>query len=145
MRPFSLAAPLVLLALPVLAQDQVPGGHFIENWDLDRDGSVTLEEATKKRDEIFTMFDQDESETLDGTEYDMFDETRAADMEMNGGGHRGPMAGVNEGMMREANDADGDGMVSRAEFLAYVPAWFEAMDRDADGLITTADFGPRRG
>lgn len=143
-----LAAPLAFLALPALAQQDAPGSHFILNWDLDQDAVVTLEEATQKREEIFVMFDQDENGFLDNAEYDLFDETRAADMELNGGGRAGhgqggPMAGVNQGMTREANDADGDGQVTRAEFMDHVPVWFVTMDRDEDGVLTTADFGPR--
>lgn len=50
--------------------------------------------------------------------------------------------GEDQGMMRAFNDADADGTVSRAEFLARVPDWFAQMDRNADGGVTTDDFGP---
>jgi Ca2+-binding EF-hand superfamily protein len=134
----------LVLPAAALAQQGVPGLHFIENWDLDGDGQVTLAEATEKRGEIFFMFDQDENGALDATEYDLFDETRQADMDANAGGHgNGPMRGVNEGMMRAFNDADGDGTVTRDEFLARVADWFAMMDRSGDGVVTTDDFGPR--
>ena len=139
-----LAAPLSIP--PASAQQGVPGGHFIENWDLDRDGTVTPLEANTKRDELFTMFDADESGTLDSTEYDLFDETRDADMVTNAGGKgRGPMQPVVEGLVRGFNDTDGDGLVSREEFSARTSDWFPLMDRDGDGLVTPADFGPPRG
>lgn len=132
------------VAYPLTAQQGVPGGHFIENWDLDQDGQVTVEEATQKRGEIFYMFDQDENGSLDDVEYDLFDETRNADMQENAGGMNGPMRDVSEAMAREFNDENKDGLVTEAEFLARVPSWFELMDRNNDQLITTADFGPRK-
>jgi len=141
-----LRAALLATVLPTvtLAQQGVPGAHFIENWDLDGDGQVTLAEASEKRGEIFYMFDQDESGALDEAEYNLFDETRQADMDANEGGHgNGPMRAVNQGMMRAFNDADGDGVVTEAEFTARVEDWFNQMDRSGDGVITTDDFGPR--
>ena len=119
-----------------------PGAHFIENWDLDGDGQVTLAEAQEKRGDIFYMFDQDENDLLDSAEYDRFDETRKADMEANAGGHgKGNMAKVGKGMQRAFNDADGDGFVSKAEFSENSGAWFAMVDRSGDGVITTDDFG----
>jgi Ca2+-binding EF-hand superfamily protein len=73
-------------------------------------------------------------------EHDLFDEARAKDMAekgVGGGGNRNPA----NGMLREVTDADGDGSVSREEFMTAVPAWFKAMDRNGDGVVTTADFG----
>lgn len=130
-----------VFALPLAAQQGNPGGHFIENWDMDEDGQVTIAEATQKRDEIFYMFDQDEDGMLDDAEYDMFDETRVADMEENAGGAGGEMRGVSQAMTREFNDVDGDGTVSKEEFLSRVPDWFSMMDRNADNLISSEDFG----
>ena len=72
------------------------------------------------------------------------DETRQADMAENAGGFaKGPMQGVNQGLMRGFNDANGDGAVTEAEFLARVPDWFAAIDRNGDGALTTDDFDPR--
>lgn len=131
------------LAVPALAQqgDGVPGLHFIENWDDDGDGQVTLAEATQRRDDIFFMFDNDDNSVLDAAEYDVFDQTRADDMAVNGHG----MGPADEGMARQVADADGNGEVTKDEFLSVTPAWFARMDRNGDGVITTDDFGPRRG
>lgn len=133
------------LALPAAAQQGVPGAHFLENWDLNEDGQVTVAEATEKRGDVFYMFDQDENGTLDAAEYDLFDETRKADMEANAGGHNGQMRGVSQAMAREFNDVDKDGLVTEEEFLSQVPAWFLMMDRDGDNVLTTNDFGRQRG
>lgn len=141
-----LVATALIAGTAAFAQQGQPGAHFIENWDMDEDGQVTLAEAQEKRGEIFIMFDQDENGLLDAAEYDLFDETRQADMDENAGGHqKGQMRSVDQGMMREFNDANGDGQVTRDEFLANAETWFSMMDRNGDGVVTTDDFGGKNG
>lgn len=41
-------------------------------------------------------------------------------------------------------DGNGDGQVSRGEFLDGNAAWFKMHDRDGNGVLTAADFGPPR-
>ena len=178
MRVLPLTAALLLSATAVFAEETGPGGHFVTNWDLDTNGSVSLAEATERRGDIFTTFDADGDGMLSPAEYTAFDEARAADQanmreEMggegmgqgqgqgkghgqgkgmgqgkgkgkgHGDGHgKGPGNGEEQGMMRAFNDIDGDGLVSREEFLSRVPDWFAQMDRDGDGAIRTTDFGP---
>jgi Ca2+-binding EF-hand superfamily protein len=137
-RSIILAAGVALVGLPAIAQGK-PGAHFVENWDLDGDGAVTLAEATERRGDIFYTFDANEDGVLDATEHDDFDAARSADMEGQGGWH-GPNNPAN-GMLRTVTDADGDGQVSRDEFLGAVPEWFARMDRNGDGVVTTDDFG----
>lgn len=132
----------LLIATSAFAQQSQPGAHFVENWDMNGDGQVTLAEAQEKRTELFYMFDSDENGLLNDAEYDLFDETRRADMDENAGGHKkGAMRGIDQAMMRQFNDVDGDGMVSRDEFIAKAEAWFAMVDRNGDGVVTTADFG----
>ena len=149
-------AALMLLTTAALAQTQTPGSHFINNWDADSNGAVSLEEATTKRGDIFTTFDADEDGKLSSEEYDLFDEARANDqaqMGMGNGqgegqgqgkakGHGHGGMGEEQGMQRAFNDTDGDGLVSRDEFMARVPDWFAMMDNNGDGSVTTDDFGP---
>lgn len=143
----SLAA-LLLLTTATFAQDQTPGGHFVTNWDADGNGAVSLDEATTRRGDIFTTFDADEDGKLNAEEYDLFDQARANDQAQmqegkgkgKGKGHGKGMAEEN-GMQRAFNDTDGDGLVSRDEFMARVPDWFAMMDSDGDGAVTTEDFG----
>ena len=144
-RFFSVAAAL-FLGTATFAQQGKPGAHFIENWDLDEDGQVTFAEAKEKRGDLFTMFDQDEDSQLSDAEYDLFDETRRADMDENAGGHKkGPMRGVDKAMTREFNDVNGDGQVSRDEFVGRTGDWFTMMDRTGDGVVTTQDFARKGG
>ena len=139
-----LATALPFAPLTAVAQQGIPGAHFIENWDLDQGGQVTLAEAEQKRDDLFYMFDQDENGFLDKAEYDLFDETRAADIQANERGlGRGPMKVSAEGLTRDFNDVDGDGLVSKAEFIERTADGFQMMDLDGDGAITTGDFSRR--
>ncbi|MBO6883220.1 MAG: hypothetical protein JJ869_06510 [Marivita sp.] len=43
---------LLFAATTATAQQNVPGGHFVESWDLDGDGQVTLAEASQVRQQI---------------------------------------------------------------------------------------------
>jgi len=139
-------AAALFIASSAYAQQGQPGAHFLENWDLDGDGQVTLAEAQEKRGDLFYMFDSDENGLLSDKEYDLFDETRRADMNENAGGHKkGAMRGVDKAMMRQFNDVDGDGLVSEDEFVTRAQDWFTKMDRNADGVVTTADFGRNGG
>lgn len=144
-----LVPAFVALALPLsggaaVAQAGVPGGHFIENWDLDADGVVTLEEAETKRGELVRMFDFDEDQVLNAEEYALFDETRRADMDLNAGGvAKGPMFLVEQGLTLEYGDVNGDGQVSMDEFVGRTVDWFATMDGNGDGVIGPEDFRPR--
>lgn len=140
MKTTLLTLALVAMALPVSAQNQLPGAHFIENWDIDQDGAVELEDILSRRADVFVTFDTDENGALDAEEYVTFDEARANDMKMNGGQGNG-MRRASEGMTLGFNDVDGNGEVSREEFLARSADWFTVLDRDGDDSVTSADFG----
>ena len=138
----ALAAFALLFPFAAAAQG-TPGSHFIENWDLDENGSVSLDEITERRGDVFVMFDQDDNGSLDAAEYALFDETRAADMEINAGDHGKGRHRIQEGLTLAFNDINADGEVSKEEFIANSAAWVAGVDRDGDGAITAADFGPR--
>ncbi len=146
-----IALTSLLLTGTAMAQGNgTPGAHFIENWDQNGDGVVSLEEVTQKRGDVFYMFDQNEDGLLNAEEYVTFDETREADMAMeneeqgnggNGGGKQDGGHGGSEGMSLEFNDINDDGQVSQEEFTTSTAAWFATMDRNGDGEISTSDFG----
>ncbi len=140
MRFTSIVVALLSLSIAQSPRAEEPGEHFIENWDLDGNGSVSAAELSERRGDVFAAFDANDDSILNNEEYDMFDQARAQDMAGRPGEGRG-MRRVSEGMRREANDANGDGEVSLDEFLGGVDEWFAAMDRNGDGEITMADFG----
>ncbi len=135
------AASLLLIATQSFAAGGNPGSHFVENWDLNNDGKVTLEEATERRGDVFLTFDADDNGILDSEEHDFFDEARAKDMAENGMGHGKGKRNPANGMLREFTDANNDGQVTREEFMDAVPAWYARMDKNGDGAVTTDDFG----
>lgn len=159
---FILSTAALAFALPALAENQ-PGAHFIEMWDLDENGSVSIEEARERRGDIFTTFDADDDGVLSAEDYVMFDEAREADMKEHGigkgqgqgkgqgkGHGQGKGKGMGQGMgehsaamsmTRENADLDGDGQVTREEFIAGVDIWFPKQDRNGDGVISKEDFG----
>ncbi|TRD15169.1 EF-hand domain-containing protein [Palleronia caenipelagi] len=143
MHKLFLAGLIALIpAVPALSQgERMPGQHFLENWDADGDGAVSLEEVRAKRSDVFFMFDQNEDGALDSGEYDLFDSTRKEDMAANAGGQGGGMGRAQKGFLRDFNDRDGDGRVTEEEFVDASDAFLELVDRDGDDRLTTSDFG----
>ncbi|MCF6304749.1 MAG: EF-hand domain-containing protein [Rhodobacteraceae bacterium] len=128
------------LALTTSAFAQgAPGWGFLNNWDFNEDGQVTLEEATERRGDIFLTFDDNEDGILNADEYAGFDNARAIDQE----GKTPPINTGRQGatgMTLEFNDIDGDGQISREEFISRTAAWIALLDSNADGVVTSADF-----
>lgn len=136
----SFALALCAFAFPTLAADGQPGAHFVENWDLDGDGVVSHDDIRERRGDVFHTFDADENGVLDAEEYAVFDEARENDMKDNAGPGKG-LRRAAEGMTLSFNDTDGNGEVSRSEFLDNADEWMSLIDRNGDGGVTTADFG----
>ncbi|MBL4558564.1 MAG: hypothetical protein JKP98_20310 [Rhodobacteraceae bacterium] len=130
MRP---ALTLVFLAAAAgaAAQDQpVPGERFMVMWDADSDGVVSAEEARARRAMIFDMFDYEGDGVLSPEDYADIDAHIAEDSQKGAamGGPRPDGRRMQAGISVAANDADGDGLVSLAEFLDASDAWLAGMD-----------------
>jgi len=135
------AAALAASAGFASAQENPAAARFLVTWDLDGDGRVTVAEATEMRNNVFYSFDADENGELDPEEHLIFDEARDTDVqEMPEGPPRALIQMIADGMSREANDADGDGIVTSAEFEAGAAAWLAGVDRTGDGVVTIEDF-----
>ncbi len=143
MKTFLISIAAIAILATSVAAGGTPGAGFLEHWDADANGTVTLAEASEKRENIFYTFDENGDGVLTGEEYVAFDEARAADQENesrgNGGGGDHGKASV--GMTLEFNDVDGNGEITMAEFVGQSEAWFAILDRNGDGVVTTADFG----
>lgn len=145
-RLVTFAAIAALAGTASFAQQGNPGAHFLDQWDSNADGQVTPDEATTKRQEVFYMFDADGNGALDGSEWATIAEHLAAELgakpEAAGQGRgKGPGQVIHDAMTPAFNDADQDGSVTEAEFLAATETLFPQIDRNGDGLLTTADFG----
>lgn len=141
---FLLTTAFTLVAGLAAAQQGSPGAHFIEQWDMDGDGQVTLAEAEEKRGEVFAMFDQAADGTLDAEDFKAVAEHMDAELGAQGAGHgmgKGPGKFIHDAMTAEFNDADGNGVVTAEEFTAATKTLFSQIDRNGDGVMTTADFG----
>jgi len=142
MKTLTIATVTAALFATSLAAQNAPGAGFITGWDIDENGSVSFAEIVERRADVFYTFDSNEDGVLTADEYVAFDEARAADQKNenaeNGGGGHGKAA---QGMTLEFNDVDGNGEVSREEFMQQNEAWFAILDRNGDGEVTTADFG----
>ena len=139
MRLGIITAALALSATATLAQT-TPGDQFLQNWDLDGNGTATLDELREMRSNVFLAFDTNEDGYLDGEEYVFFDMARENDVANYEAEQRAQMQQVADGMSLSVSDLDGDGRVSKGEFLNGAETWFADLDTNGDGGITLADF-----
>jgi len=119
-----------------------PGAGFLDEWDTNTDGTVTIEEVAERRSDIFVSFDADDNGVLDADEYAFFDEARASSHDDEAGHGGEGKAAV--GMTLPFNDVDGNGSVAIDEFVGQSGAWMALVDRNRDGVVTVQDFGPNR-
>lgn len=144
MKNLLIAAGILAITTGFAAAEDAPGAHFIQNWDINEDGQVSVEDAAEQRGIVFAMFDDDENDELSAEEYKMFDATREQDAKANGVGHgKGNMKRTQQGLMMAFNDVNGDGVVTKEEFVGKAAEWLAMIDRNADGVVTKDDFGPQ--
>ena len=144
MKRILLLTAAIILGTAAIAQQRNPGVNFIENWDTNGDGQVTFAEASERRSDIFATFDEEDDGVLSASDYAMFEDARSNQhdaMKEAGQGRRRGQGHNDQGMTMAFNDVNGDGQVSRDEFMSRSKDWYTQMDRNGDGILTTADFG----
>jgi hypothetical protein len=97
--------------------------ELLKGLDLDRDGTVDLDEATKAAREVFDMIDRDGDGRL--TRHELSGRLSVREL--------------------RAADPDHDGTINQAEYLALVAARFQAADGDADGTLTVGELRSKAG
>lgn len=146
---FLLIAALCAAPLAAPADDMTPGQMFLQNWDSDGNGVVTLDEATTRRDDLFTAFDSDEDGYLSDTEREGMAEMRDADRAMmqdamgdRPGMGQGMGKGMGKGMGMGMGMGQGKGMgagqgMGKGQGMGGQGM---AMDADGDGRLSRAEF-----
>lgn len=151
-----LTAALAALGVAAVAQGQGQGhgqgngamAGFVEEWDMNADGRVTVEDFAERRTTQFDMFDLNGDAGIDAGEQENMAQTIAGAQEANHGGEgghgqggNGPGARIHAAMSADYADADRDGTISADEWSAATQRLFAEMDRSGDGQLDRADFG----
>ncbi|MBL8270670.1 EF-hand domain-containing protein [Steroidobacter sp.] len=119
-RTFISAALLLLLSAPLMAQSRGEGA--LEKADTNKDGSVTREEYIAARAERFTKLDRNSDGVIDSSDVP---EQLAARRQKKGGGD----------FLLEQFDTDGDGKVTREEFVNGPTLLFDRADTDKSNVL----------
>lgn len=119
------------LASPLMA--------LLEAMDANLDGTVTSAEVVEFRANLFELLDADGDGFVTRTEREAARSARGGDAASAVGARRG------RGGDLQRLDQDGDGRLSRAEFVERsTEALFERLDANADGVITPDEVPTRR-
>ena len=119
--PFLLT--MLMLACSAQAQSHASGDRLAQ-MDSNSDGSITKEEFLADRERIFSKRDRNADGYLDGEDHGK----RAARR----GGER-----MNE--MRDRLDENGDGKISKDEFVNPEAPLFTRADKDSNGTLDTEE------
>ena len=128
--------------------------RLMTKFDTNQDGQITLDEVQSVRAEHFGQMDADGNSLVSAEELESFKakmrEQYQNDATQNrrGRGQRGGKGGKCDGSGRgnrlQGLDNDGDGQISRNEFINNVPI-FNRFDANNDGILTQEELSQKRG
>jgi Ca2+-binding EF-hand superfamily protein len=121
-RMLTAAALLSLLSAPSMAQMRSGGEGMFERADANRDGAVTKDELIAARGTQFAKFDRNSDGVIDS---DDVPKHMAERRKRNGGGEK----------LGGQFDADGDGKVSKEEFINGPTLLFDRADADKNNVL----------
>ena len=123
LRMLTAAALISLLTVPSFAQIMRQGGEgMFERADADNDGSVTKEELIAARGQQFARFDRNSDGYIDSNDVP---KRLAERRKQNGGGE----------LQGGQFDTDGDGKVSKDEFINGPTLIFDRADADKNNVL----------
>jgi Ca2+-binding EF-hand superfamily protein len=120
----------IALAAPAMAQDQGGAGLLFSRMDADGNGEISTGELAGQRGRQFRRLDGD------GDARVTLDELAAAEARL---ARFAALSRVAPEDRLRAQDRDGDGGLSEAEFTA-IPRAFPMIDADGNGAISRAEF-----
>ena len=124
----------LLLCLPAVAQQPVGRSGalgLLERYDGNGDGVVDMAELRAERAARFDRLDPSREGRVGKADFLLaVARSPAADQ----------VARLDQ--LFDRMDADGDGVLTRGEYLAYAERWFDRMDRNGDGQLTRRPLGP---
>ncbi len=107
------------------------GGHMLTSADANSDGDITREEFLARPTAMFARMDADNNGVISASERPQRPER----------GERGPRGDRPE---RVSPDANNDGQLSRAEFVASGGSMFDRFDANNDGRVTREEMAAAR-
>jgi Ca2+-binding EF-hand superfamily protein len=126
MRTFRIVVLVVIGAISALGQAQAQRPNidaFLQEWDADHDGTLTLDEIKKAASARFEALDRNHKGTLTRTQ----------------------LAGMVSFQQFRQADKDKDGTLDKAEFMSLVEKLFQAADKDQDGTLDKKELGSTAG
>ena len=140
-----IVSTLATLTLPAMADEIVSfgtGGYasalrtreMMHKMDTNSDDRVSKDEWTTFQERTFESLDQDKSGFIDETEFTATSDANFAFA----------TAAYARGLMTKEMfmkvDANGDGKISREEFLTYHRRIFDMLDKEKKGMVGLVDF-----
>lgn len=115
----------LLLFSSSLALAQARAGAMLENADADHDGKVTRQEFTNARAEQFAKLDRNGDGVVDDSD-------------------AGGRAGKRGAALRARLDANGDGKLTKEEFVNGPTPMFEQFDANRDDVLDAQELAAAR-